>query len=120
MVDESKRQLGKLEGYRAMWKCPTDGLRGEGNATGLRVGGGCKQIGFQPKGNRAWREVETVRSERQDRRDHWHPEDGQIWIQQAHGTSVAHAGDGRASVYSLLQSEQVRSVPTDEAKSYGG
>src|SRR5204863_6738817 len=43
----------------------------------------------------------------QDRRHHWHPEDGQIWVQQAQGTSVADAGDGRSPVYPLLQSEQV-------------
>src|SRR4029453_19277335 len=43
---------------------------------------------------------------RQDRRDYWYPEDGQIWVQQTQGTSVADAGDGRPSVYPLLQSEQ--------------
>src|SRR5713101_1735696 len=48
---------------------------------------------------------------RQDGRDHWHPEDGQIWVQQAQGTSVADAGDGRAPVYPLLQSEQVYAGP---------
>src|SRR5262249_59717786 len=36
-----------------------------------------------------------------------HAEDGQIWVQQAQGTSVAHAGDGRSPVCPLLQSEQV-------------
>src|SRR5262249_55877504 len=44
---------------------------------------------------------------RQDRRDHWHPEDGQIWVQQAPGTSVADAGDGRSAVCPLVQSEQI-------------
>src|SRR5919202_3060763 len=44
---------------------------------------------------------------RQDRRHHWDPEERQIWVQQAQGTSVADAGDGRSPVYSLLQSEQV-------------
>src|SRR5205814_615162 len=29
------------------------------------------------------------------------------WVQQAQGTSVADAGDGRSPVYPLLQSEQV-------------
>ncbi len=48
---------------------------------------------------------------RQDRRDHWHAEDGQIWVQQAQGTSVADAGDGRSPVYPLLQSEQVDAGP---------
>src|SRR6266851_5182277 len=48
---------------------------------------------------------------RQDRRDHWHSEDGQIWVQQAQGTSVADAGDGRSPVYPLLQSEQVDAGP---------
>src|SRR5216684_1446536 len=48
---------------------------------------------------------------RPDRRDHWHSEDGQIWVQQAQGTSVADAGDGRAPVYPLLQSEQVDAGP---------
>src|SRR4030095_10112433 len=43
---------------------------------------------------------------RQDRRHHWYSEDGQIWVQQAQGTSVAHAGDGRSPVSPLLQSEQ--------------
>src|SRR4029434_6274651 len=42
----------------------------------------------------------------QDRRHHWHPEDGHIGVQQAHGTSVADAGDGRAPVSPLLQSQQ--------------
>src|SRR5712692_83818 len=37
----------------------------------------------------------------------WHTEDRQIWVQQAQGTSVADAGDGRSPVYPLLQSEQV-------------
>src|SRR5712692_7652674 len=44
---------------------------------------------------------------RQDRRDHWHPEDGQIGVQQAQGTSVADAGDGRSAVCPLVQSAQV-------------
>ena len=43
----------------------------------------------------------------QDRRHHWHPEDGQIWVQQPQGTSVADAGDGRSAVSPLVQSEQV-------------
>src|SRR3989454_6135093 len=43
---------------------------------------------------------------RQDRRDHWHPEDGQVQIQQAQRTSLADAGDGRPSLYPLVQSEQ--------------
>src|SRR5207302_6459932 len=43
----------------------------------------------------------------QDRRHHWHPEDRQIWVQQAQGTSVADTGDGRSLVYPLLQSKQV-------------
>src|SRR4029450_10900613 len=43
----------------------------------------------------------------QDGRDHWPPEDGQLWIQQAQGTSVADAGDGRSPVYPRVQSEQV-------------
>src|SRR5262249_21123110 len=48
---------------------------------------------------------------RQNRRDHWYPEDRQIWVQQAQGTFVAHAGDGRAPVYPLLQSQQTDAGP---------
>src|SRR6266511_3004770 len=48
---------------------------------------------------------------RQDRRDHWYPEDRQVWVQQTHGTPLAHAGDGRPAVYPLVQSEQVDAGP---------
>ena len=59
-----------------------------------------KQLGIQPKGQRAWarcrgRPADGQERTGQDRRDHWYPEDGQIWVQQAQGTSVADAGDGR-------------------------
>src|SRR5262245_17114401 len=47
----------------------------------------------------------------QDRRDHWHPEDGHLWVQQTHGTSVADAGDDRPPVYPLVQSEQIDAGP---------
>jgi hypothetical protein len=45
------------------------------------------------------------------RTDHWHPEDRQIWVQQAQGTSVADAGDGRSPVSPLLQSAQTDAGP---------
>src|SRR6267378_8686934 len=48
---------------------------------------------------------------RQDRRDHWHPEDRQIGVQQAQGTSVADAGDGRSPVSPLRQSAQTDAGP---------
>src|SRR5262249_39017302 len=48
----------------------------------------------------------------QDRRHHWHPEDGQIRVQQAQGTSVADAGDGWPPVYPLFQSEQIDARPS--------
>ena len=81
----------------------TDGLRpgwlrhGDPEGSGSR---GCQTDRHPAQGQLAWSVAEAVRETvrrraRQDRRDHWHPEDGQIWIQQAHGTSVAHAGDGR-------------------------
>ena len=119
VVDESKMPLQALAGYREIFGAhatPTLMVydRGGSATATLRALAreGVKQIGIQPKGNRAWSVAEavreTVRSERgKTEGTHWHPEDGQIWIQQAHGTSVAHAGDGRAAVYSLLQSEQV-------------
>ena len=47
----------------------------------------------------------------QDRRDHWHPEDGHLWVQQTQGTSVADAGDDRPTVYPLIQSEQIDAGP---------
>src|SRR5207237_8699079 len=40
-----------------------------------------------------------------------HPEDRQIWVQQAQGTSMADARDGRAPVYPLLQSQQTDAGP---------
>src|SRR5262249_51204472 len=72
---------------------------------------GVQQIGIQPKGQRAWQVAEEVpppgpERTRQDRRHHWDPQKQQIQLQQTQGTSVAHAGDGRAEVYLVIQSEQ--------------
>jgi hypothetical protein len=48
-----------------------------------------------------------VQRARPDRGDHWDFEKRQVQIQQAEGTSVADAGDGRAEVYLVVQSAQV-------------
>src|SRR2546425_6179367 len=48
---------------------------------------------------------------RQDRRDHWHTEDGQIWVQQTQRAPLADPRDGRPPVYPLLQSAQVDAGP---------
>jgi len=59
---------------------------------------GVNEIGIQPKGKGAWRVAEAVRETvqkraRQDRRDHWHTEDGQIWVQQTQRAPLADARD---------------------------
>ena len=119
VVDESKMPLQALAGYRAIFGAhATPALLvydrgGYATATVRALANeGVKQIGIQPKGQAGMARCRGRPRDRQkrawqDRRHHWHPEDGQIWVQQAQGTSVADAGDGRSAVYPLVQSEQV-------------
>ena len=83
MVDDSKRPWQALAGYRAMFGAhatPTLMVydRGGSATAPLRALAreGVKQIGLQPKGNRAWSVAEPSarrsKRARQDRRDHWH------------------------------------------------
>ena len=110
VVDESKMPLQGAGGV----PCHLWGAR-HPHVAGLRSGRLChrnpegpgprgvKQLGIQPKGQPVarcrGRPADGQERTGQDRRDHWYPEDGQIWVQQAQGTSVADAGDGRSSLY---------------------
>ena len=122
-VDESKMPWQALAGYRALFGAhatPTllvydRGGYATATLTAL-ANEGVQELGIQPKGQGVWHVAEvireTVRSERGKTEGiHWHPEDRNIWLQQAQGTSVADAGDGRASVYPRLHSQQTDAGP---------
>ena len=118
IVDESKDALtglGRIPRYFWSARDPRvvglrSGRRCHGHAEGVGPRGG------HPDWHPAQRPAGVARCRgrpsngpertRQDRRHHWDTEDGQIWVQQAQGTSVADAGDGRPPVYPRLQSEQ--------------
>jgi hypothetical protein len=122
-VDESKMPLQALAGYRAIF-----GPHATPKLVIYDRGGRCHSHaeGTGPRGGRTdWHPAQGPAGvarcrgrpsngpERtwQDRRHHWHPENGQIWVQQARRAPLADAGDGRPPVYSLLQSEQVDARP---------
>src|SRR6516164_7334371 len=100
------------------------GRRGDARIGGLRSGGRCdnhpQPLG--PRGGEAhWHSAQGAaalascrgspaagaKRAGQDRRDHWHVEKQQIWVQQTQGTSLADAGDGGAEVYRIVQFEQI-------------
>src|SRR4029453_8344117 len=100
------------------------GRRGDARVGGLRSGGRCynhpQPLG--PRGGEAhWHSAQGAaawascrgspaagaKRAGQDRRDHWHVEKQQIWVQQTQGTSLADAGDGGSEVYHIVQFEQI-------------
>src|SRR4029450_7573972 len=123
--DRAPRRPGRVEDALTSAGGVPRNLWGAGHACvgGLRPRWLCRDNAAgadRPGGQEDWHPAQRPRSvarcrgrprDRQerawkDRRHHWHPEDGQIRVQQAPGTSVADAGDGRSPVYPLLQSEQ--------------
>src|SRR5262249_38109049 len=94
----------RVDGLRPRWRRPV-----HGGATGS---GGCQADWYSAPGQTALASCRGspragAERARQDRRHHRHPEEREIQVQQAQGTSVADAGDGRSEVYSVVQSEQV-------------
>jgi len=122
----SRRVDGALAGAggvpRDLWgagHAGVGGLRPGRLCHGAREGpgqGGCQGHGHpapRPRGMARGRGRPRAGQERarQDRREHWHPEDRHIGVQQAQGTAGADAGEGRPPVYPLVQSEQVDAGP---------
>ena len=110
-IEEARASAGRVP--REFWctrHSHTDGLRpgwlrhGDPEGAGRE---GVKQIGIQPKGNRAWSVAEATGATAGSERGKTEGIIGTLktdtdGVNKPTGTSVAHAGDGRASVYSLL------------------
>ena len=105
VVDESKMPLQALAGSRAIfgarprpgWWCRSRRLCHRPPRSLAHEG--VKKLASSPKGRGAWHVAEAIRetvgASAARPKASWHPEDGQIWVQQAQGTSVANAGDGK-------------------------
>ncbi|PON09713.1 hypothetical protein C2W62_54015, partial [Candidatus Entotheonella serta] len=73
---------------------------------------GVNQVGIQPKGKRPWSVVEAVREQIRSERGQTEGGDRDVEkrsvsIQQAQRATLAHAEDGRAEVYLVIQFEQI-------------
>jgi hypothetical protein len=119
VIDEHKMPLVALEQYREIW-----GAEATPELVVYDRAGGCYNHPHPlgPRGGEAhWHSAQGAaalascrgspaagaKRAGQDRRDHWHVEKQQIWVQQTQGTSLADAGDGGSEVYRIVQFEQI-------------